>query len=418
MTILAPLTFLSGVAETSVTTTVDKKLRGTVSIQTNTYGEPRFISGGVAYVSVGGGVAETTVEATGSPSARLGLSGTAEIVTTARKGEGVKAVFAAMESLLSNAAYAKVSGMIEPLSSSVRSPLPVPSFAKIDNVFYPMATVGRMLTGQIGQVNAMFAYIDGKASENPYAQIIAAFAPMTSKMFEGAPQNEARWYEMFYVSMPTTGTTTHSIRFDETLELDSTAAAISIVVNSIVEAVRLNTTLTGSAFITAVMAEAVRILSSVSREELFDAIALNLANNASSTYENFKFNAMTLWNGKYIASSDDGLFVLDGNTDNGSPINAALTLGLTDYGTAQKKTISYVYVGAASEEDANLTVKVDDGELYTYNLPASERVGTRRAVLGKGLRSRYWQLTVSNVSGADIEIESVDVDAAQLSRRI
>lgn len=418
MTILAPLTLLSGVAEIVTTGSVDSSVRGTAITTYIALGDLRRISGGVTYVSVGGDVASSETTTSGVPYTLGKLQGVAETDTTTREGKGVEATFLGMLARLSDKQVARVSSVFTPLASYSRSPLPVPAYASISNLMYPLVTGGRMLTGQIGQADSVFAALKGKASNAPYAQVKSSFVPMTSKAYQGIPQNEAWWYEMFYVTMPHTVEAKFSATVRESLGLTGSVDAVVLLIGTVMESLRLTTSLTGGALMSAAIDEAMRLLSSVGREDTFAAFAVNLTNNASSTYENYNFNSMARWGEVYLAASDDGLFVIGGDSDDGVAIEAALTLGKVDYGSARLKSIPYVYVGAASADDANLTVKVDEGDEYTYTLPASEQLGTRRAVLGKGLRSRYWQFTISNDGGADIEIDSVNIEVAELARRL
>ena len=418
MTILAPLTPLSGTANTGTTAKLNSSLRGVGYARTTAIGEPRITSGGVTYVSVGGGEARTGITATGTLRSMLGLQGTANLVTTARQGQGVQASLLPVKVSASNSPIARINALLQPLTSKVSGPLPVPQYASIDNQLYPLASSGRMLTGQIGQVRNTLLPLEVKAATQPYAQIKASLLPLISKAFEGYPQNQAAWYEFLRVGMPLTTKTTHSASAYDTLGVTDEITTLLIMLATAMEQLNVSTTASAAAKVSVILQEILRVASSVGKQDEYSAMAMNIVNNASSTYEGFDMNSMTLWNGKYIAASENGIYIMDGNTDDGLPINASLTLGTTDYGTTYRKTISYVYVGAESEADATLAVKVDDGELYSYNLPASERLGTRRAVLGKGLRSRYWQLTVLNNDGADIEIDKIDAEAAGLTRRL
>lgn len=418
MTVLAPLTLLSGIAEHTTITTVDNKIRGTAIAQTETLGDLRRISGGIAYVSVGGDVASVEWETLGSPYLIGRISGEAESVTVTREGKGVSASFLGVLGSASDKQVAGVNSVFSPLSTYLRSPLPIPSFASINNIMYPLVTSGRLLTGEIGQIESAFTPLEGKASKAPYAQISTSFMPLTSEVFEGYPQDEAWWYEMFYVTMPCRTNAEYVAEILESLKLSGSAVGTVTLLARVIESLRVSTSLTGGALQTASVEEALRLLSSVGRENVFAVFALNLTTNASSTYENYAFNSMAEWGDKYIAASDDGLYVLTGDSDDGAPIDASLTLGVEDYGSPRLKTVPYVYVGAVSDAEAYITAKVDGGEEYSYPLPASEVLGTKRAVLGRGLRSRYWQFTISNTDGAAIEIDSMNIEMAELNRRI
>lgn len=154
--------------------------------------------------------------------------------------------------------------------------------------------------------------------------------------------------------------------------------------------------------------------------EALSAIALQVENQTLTTYTGFAYNSFARVAGKNLAASGAGLFELVGDTDNGVPIDATVTLGVTDFGSSYVKALDRLYVGYRSLVDMALDVRTDDAVTNAYVLPISDQTGlaTQRVKVGKGLAGRYWQFTLRNIGGNDFTFDTIDVKSAQLARRI
>jgi hypothetical protein len=125
-----------------------------------------------------------------------------------------------------------------------------------------------------------------------------------------------------------------------------------------------------------------------------------------------------VWNGKNYAAGDDGLFELTGDTDDGTPISASILTGKSDLGTVQLKRMAYVYVAASADGGLSMIVHTDDGQTNEYAVTARELMNGSRTGVGKGLRSRFWQVELTNTDGGDFEIESIELMPDATIRRI
>lgn len=138
-------------------------------------------------------------------------------------------------------------------------------------------------------------------------------------------------------------------------------------------------------------------------------------------YDNFHFNSMALFDGKILAAGPDGLFVLDLSGDDDSvKIPAKIKTGELDYDQSYLFRLPRIYVGGSSEKGMEFrTIITSDGQ-RVYRLPASsnDAIQQRRVPVGRGPKSRYWQLEVSNIDGGDMTLESIILYPEQTQRRI
>lgn len=139
---------------------------------------------------------------------------------------------------------------------------------------------------------------------------------------------------------------------------------------------------------------------------------------ASTGLTGFAFNSFVKHKGKYYGVGDGGIYELGGPNDNGVSINAFVGLPRLDFGTEQKKSVPYAYIGVTSENQMVLRVLVS-GTVYTYIARnATTEMAEQRVDIGKGLRSTYWQFELINEAGADFELDTIKFMPVVLERRI
>jgi len=167
------------------------------------------------------------------------------------------------------------------------------------------------------------------------------------------------------------------------------------------------------------------LLNAVAAQQAFGAgyitVSMDTGKQALTAYTNYPFNSFCMFGGELYGASDAGLFKLTGATDNGTAIAATFTGGVTDFGDSHLKTIDRAYVGYRTDGDLTLSLtQHDDGAVYTYRLASNTMPGIfgRRVITGRGLRARYYQWSISNVDGADFSIDTLELSARTLSRRI
>lgn len=146
---------------------------------------------------------------------------------------------------------------------------------------------------------------------------------------------------------------------------------------------------------------------------------VNAESGATSFYENFSFNSFGVSAGRLYGARSDGIYLLEGDTDDGAAIRASLSFGSTDFKTAQLKRMEYAYIGVASSGTMYLKVKVQGGAEYTYAARRSDDyMAVQRVDVGRGLRASFYEFELYNSDGCDFELNTVEFLAAELTRRI
>jgi len=158
--------------------------------------------------------------------------------------------------------------------------------------------------------------------------------------------------------------------------------------------------------------------------EIYDGVVMNTQNNAVTEYDSVPYNSITkIDTGVYAAAAGDGLYYLEGDLDNEANIDAYITTKLTNFGESKFKRVERAYVAMSNNGPMVLKVITRNalGDLVEdwYELEnTSDTMRTDRIKMGKGLKSHYWQFTLSNKDGADFNLSELNFKQIKLSRRI
>lgn len=154
----------------------------------------------------------------------------------------------------------------------------------------------------------------------------------------------------------------------------------------------------------------------------YTAWATTLSTRAPYEYHNYPFNSFATMGDKHYGLKDDGLYLLQGDTDDGEAIEAHIKTGLLDFGTQHLKNVVRAYLGYHADGGLTLHVTDTDGgdkREVVYELDQThDAYKEARLKLGKGVRARYWQFELRNADGADFRLDALDVLPVVLKRRV
>lgn len=153
------------------------------------------------------------------------------------------------------------------------------------------------------------------------------------------------------------------------------------------------------------------------------AWAVNLDSSASSYFENFAFNSFAKIGDKYIGAQADGLYILDGATDDGDPIRASINFGRLRFNSDNWKSMYTAYMAGLCDDTMYLKISyVDtsgDAQEYVYSARRSDDVErTQRFDVGRGITAHSMMLELFNNEGCDFELRSFSALATDKTRRI
>lgn len=295
-----------------------------------------------------------------------------------------------------------------------------PSYAISDGVFVMLRANGSGLTGEIGGGQTSFAPLQGGiGSDHAYGESRGSFEALTGGGHAYLGAGEAQFFSASHAAPV----------FDAPVELyvamNSRAEVVSVFAMGLAldaQIVSQATALTPTAVQAVLHALLYSTAGATTLAPLADSDTtvwvVNADTGGSTRYEQYAFNSFAKIGDSYYGARNDGLYRLDGNDDNGLPIQAMVAFGKQTFGTSALKRVTNAYLGVASTGKVFLKVLVE-GEEYLYAARASsETLQTQRVDIGRGIRANYVEFEFYNADGDDFELASVEFVAAALNRRI
>ncbi|MDN5924248.1 MAG: hypothetical protein L0H70_04535 [Xanthomonadales bacterium] len=205
---------------------------------------------------------------------------------------------------------------------------------------------------------------------------------------------------------------------DATLHAANITALVSDTLN-------LTSAITSTAALVELIRDGVQFAVDVRLPDgVFRAWVLHAPHLAFNSYTGDPFISFAKIGGRYYGATDTGLHLLEGQDDAGAPIAAQIRAGLMDFGTAKLKRIPMLYLGYRSDGTLLLKVVVTsmsgdkDEHWYTMTERPATAMRENRIKIGRGLKSVYWGFALTNVDGADFELDHLTWAPLVLERRI
>lgn len=142
------------------------------------------------------------------------------------------------------------------------------------------------------------------------------------------------------------------------------------------------------------------------------AYAINISSAETTMYTAYDFSHIVRLGNDYYGVKSDGLYLLEGADDNGTPISSKIKTSMMDFGTAKHKRVPYMYIDT---EDATMITPYVEGEVTNSFTSA---FNGRRTRLARGPSGRQWEFEVTNVLGGEMTIGSLEAYAQVLVRKV
>jgi len=133
-------------------------------------------------------------------------------------------------------------------------------------------------------------------------------------------------------------------------------------------------------------------------------------------YRDYDFNSFAAVGGKYVGATSEGLYDLEGDTDDGEQIIASIASGLLQMNSSRLHGLGGVYIGLRGAGEFYLKLTTGDGVERVYRVTARD-METTKVNVGKGLRHRYMSYSLENV-GQEFELESIEFVPMRAFRRV
>lgn len=342
----------------------------------------------------------------------------APMTATSRVAVGGSGSMAMFDALGSDRTYGEGAYALPKFTVEGQGGMPMPAYARSEAGMIPLSSGAAGTTGEIGGGAVYLSAFDGLSSDHAYGEIGVTLQPLRSNGFAYEGNNRASiWsplvvYNHWYVPFQT------FVVWNEDMTVATLISASKLVNAEMGEELSVAASMTTSELLNVIMNSFV--------QAGFSVPVFNSANNVwvvseageSSRYEGYSFNSFGKIGARYYGVKADGLYLLEGEDDDGAPIKASVGLGMHDFGTSALKQIASCYLGLSSSGTVFLKVIANDKE-YLYAARSDDPyMATQRVDIGKGIRANYMTFELYNSDGCDFELSSVDFAAVALTRRI
>jgi len=159
-------------------------------------------------------------------------------------------------------------------------------------------------------------------------------------------------------------------------------------------------------------------------DDVFMAWVVNTETRAAWEYENYPFNSMFEFQARHYGIAPDGMYELEGDTDNGADVKWRARLGLNNLGSMKEKRLPAMYL--AYDTAGAMVLKVistrSNGERVTnwYRLNPTGGRGVRegRIQIGRGIKSVYWDFELVGCGNTKLRLSELRYFPMILDRRI
>ena len=326
--------------------------------------------------------------------------------------------------------FAFGAGAMQPITGYGQAGLAAPRYGVGIGYLTPMTSAGRLLVGNTMNGEAAMLPMHGVGADRPYGAGGGDMAPLAGRGqgLEG-PSRARMWAVAGVFDAAETAVRWHVV-MGESLRQQGTITVALLQTARLVSEARQDTPWFTSQELHVLMQEVVRQLD-IQTAALYDVSdgtprpidlsevwAVNTETGASSSYRDFGFTSFARLGNQVLGVRPDGVYTLEGATDAGHPIRAAVSFGQLDFGATVFKQVPNVYVGTSTTGALFLKVSTPQGE-WVYKARRHDPVmRQQRFDLGRGLRANYYEFELYNSDGGDFELDTVEFRAALNDRRI
>jgi len=147
----------------------------------------------------------------------------------------------------------------------------------------------------------------------------------------------------------------------------------------------------------------------------YSVFAMNLNKFAVSEYSWALFKGFACINDTLYAISDDSIYEIGGDSDNGVPIDAEISLGNFLIDAVKPRDL---YIGGRANGLMAIELISDEGqpsEVVASTMLEDLSVG--RVKIPRGIRPSYFSFTIKNKNGADFELDQVQLFVERIERK-
>lgn len=159
----------------------------------------------------------------------------------------------------------------------------------------------------------------------------------------------------------------------------------------------------------------------------YEAYALNLNHkpvpgkeptDELTRFTNYPFDKIIRYKNSYFGMNSTGLYLLEGTTDNATPIAYDVKTHVTDFDATEQKTVVSAYMGGrmGAAETVTLFAGEKTANAYPYTTPRGATPQNYRQKFGRGIKARYYGIGFKG--DKEFDLDTLELEINKLPRRI
>jgi len=149
----------------------------------------------------------------------------------------------------------------------------------------------------------------------------------------------------------------------------------------------------------------------------FKGLVMNMSHFAVTDYIGYDFNSLAYFNGKFLGGGQGGIFVLGGNNDNGTKINARAKMPMLDSYQDIVKKARDAWLTCRTDGQMMFVIQLGEDDYYDDIFEPTGRAYEYRGKLPKGIDERFLAFEIRNVDGSDFDNNNLRLTADAVQGR-
>ena len=149
-------------------------------------------------------------------------------------------------------------------------------------------------------------------------------------------------------------------------------------------------------------------------------VCVELSQIRISQISDWNFNSFMHFNKQCVASSEDGLYTLGGDTNNDEEIKSIVEYALTDFDKQHLKRLRKIFITGEFEDDMSITTIGDEGieRVKTVSpITGDNKQEVMEVSCARDIKATHWGLRVQNKNGSDFSLDKIEAILIEMTRR-
>ncbi len=145
---------------------------------------------------------------------------------------------------------------------------------------------------------------------------------------------------------------------------------------------------------------------------------INLKTFTITQYTNYGFNSMCNFKGMPFGANSYGIYLLSGDTDDGTAISSEILTGASDVKTSNLKRYLDAYISMTGVGNYSLKVINDDSSKEYAFVGTKTTIDNIKVNLNKGEKGNFSSIGFKNVGGSKFNLNNIGLNVSVLKRKI